>query len=65
MKIGDHVRYIEEDTIIYQPGHIYEVTDYDEKMGLFEIMSEADVAFLMGSDLFEPVEDEETTESGK
>ncbi|MCR5372430.1 MAG: hypothetical protein K6E41_03065 [Solobacterium sp.] len=55
MKIGAFVRYIGEDTIVYQPGHIYEVTDYDEQLGLYQIMSEAEVPFLMCEDLFEEV----------
>ena len=59
MKIGDYVRYIGEDTIVYQPGHIYEVTGYDEVLELYEIMSEVEVAFLMNSDLFEEVQEEE------
>lgn len=59
MKIGDKVRYIGEDTIVYQPGHIYEVTDYDEELGFFQIMSEADVPFLMNENLFEELTEED------
>lgn len=65
MKIGDYVRYIGEDTIVYQPGHIYEVMDYDEQLGLFQIMSEADVAFLMNEELFEEVNKQEQEEAGQ
>ena len=65
IKIGDSVRYIGEDTIIYEPGHIYEVTGYDEELELFQIMSEADVPFLMDIRLFEEITDPEGKETKK
>ena len=56
IKIGDKVRYIGEDTIIYEPGHIYEVMGYDEDLGMFAIMSEADVAYLLPETIFEEID---------
>ena len=56
VKIGDKVRYIGEDKIIYEPGHLYEVMGYDEELGLYAIMSEADVAFLLADTLYEEID---------
>ena len=59
MKIGDYVRYTGEDTIIYQPGRLYQIVGYDEELDLYAFMSEADVAYLMPETLFEEVQEED------
>ena len=62
IRIGGKVRYIGEDTVVYEPRHLYEVVGHDAVLGLYEVMSEVGVAYMMARELFEEVGDMETAD---
>jgi len=55
IKKGSKVKYIGPDMVAYENGKIYTVESYDEKLDMYEIMSELDETYFLPKDVLEEV----------
>ncbi len=55
IKVGGKVKYIGPDSIAYEKGKVYKVTDYDKELDMYGVMSELDEDYYLDKEFLEEV----------